>query len=71
MRPVLIGLCVGIAAAVGVGRLLSSQLYSVAPGDLATIACVIAVTLVAAFLASVLPARRAVNTSPLRALQFD
>jgi ABC-type antimicrobial peptide transport system permease subunit len=71
MQPVLVGLVLGILAAVAFGRVISSLLYSVTPTDASTIASVVSVTLVAALCAALLPARRAVKTSLLAALRYD
>ncbi|HUF73299.1 MAG TPA: ABC transporter permease [Gammaproteobacteria bacterium] len=71
MRPVLVGIGLGVVGAIALGRLLSSLLFGVAPTDATTIATVVAVTLTTALLASVLPARRAAGTSVLRALRYE
>jgi putative ABC transport system permease protein len=71
MRPVLVGILLGVAGAIAAGRMLSSLLFGVAPTDVTTIVTVIAVTLGAALLASVLPARRAAGTSVLRILRYE
>jgi ABC-type antimicrobial peptide transport system permease subunit len=71
MRPVLVGLVLGIAFALALGRLISSLLFSVTPSDPATLSSVAAVTLGAAFLASWIPARRAARTSPMTALRYE
>jgi ABC-type antimicrobial peptide transport system permease subunit len=67
----LIGLALGIVAALVVGRLLANLLYSVTPADPVTLMSVAAVTVVAALLAAVLPARRAARTSLLEALRYE
>jgi predicted permease len=71
MRPILVGLAAGVVTAVILGRFLSSLLYSVTPRDPATLTTVVAVTLVAALLASWLPARRAARTSLQDALRYE
>lgn len=69
MRPVLAGLIIGVPAAVAVGRAIASLLYAVEPTDQATLAAVVAVTLLAALAAAVLPARRAARPSLLESLR--
>jgi predicted permease len=71
MRPVLVGIGLGLAGAIALGRMLSSLLFGVAPNDATTIAVVVAVTCVAAFVASLLPARRATGTSVLAVLRYE
>lgn len=71
MRPVLVGIGLGIAGAIALGRALSGLLFGVAPTDGTTIALVITVTLAASLLATILPARRAASTSVLRILRYE
>lgn len=68
MRPVLVGLGVGLAGAVAATRALSSLLFGVTATDPATFAGVLVVLGGAALLASWLPARRAARVEPTRAL---
>jgi ABC-type antimicrobial peptide transport system permease subunit len=65
------GVIVGLVAAVGVTRLMSSLLYGVQPTDATTFAAVATVLLSVAFVASYLPASRAARTDPLVALRFE
>ncbi len=67
----LVGLGIGVAAALALGRLLESQLYGVAAADLTTFAVVAAVLIGVAQLAAYLPAQRAANVSPTTALRCD
>jgi putative ABC transport system permease protein len=71
MQPVLLGLVLGIGAALAFGRLLANLLYAVAPTDTKTLVVVTAVTLTATVFASLLPARRAARTSLLEALRNE
>ncbi len=66
-----IGVVVGLVAAVGVTRVLSSQLHGVEATDPVTFAAVAAVLTAVAFVASYLPAVRASRTDPLVALRFE
>jgi putative ABC transport system permease protein len=69
LKPVLLGVLVGLAAALLLGRFLASMLYAVKPTDPGTIASVVAVTLAAALVACWIPARRAAKAPPLKALR--
>lgn len=67
----LVGLVLGVAAALTVSRYLESQLYGVAPRDIATLALACATMGILALVAGWLPARRASRTDPLVALRLD
>jgi putative ABC transport system permease protein len=69
MTPALIGVGVGIGAAFGLTRLLSSSLYGVKPADPASLAIVSFVLASVALLATYLPARQAMNLDPVEALR--
>lgn len=67
----LIGIAVGIGAAIGVTRLMAALLHGVSPVDPLTYS-VVALTLVGvALLASYLPARRAASMDPMVALRAE
>jgi putative ABC transport system permease protein len=66
-----IGGSVGVAGALAVGRLMSSLLYGVSPGDAATFAVAIVLALITTLAACVLPARRAAALDPLAGLRAD
>ncbi|HKI05153.1 MAG TPA: ABC transporter permease [Thermoanaerobaculia bacterium] len=68
LRPVIVGMAVGIAGAAASARLLSSLLFGVSAADPATFAGVLTVLALAALLASWVPARRASRVDPSRAL---
>jgi predicted permease len=65
------GAVVGIAASLGVSRLVASMLFGVKPGDPATLLAVAAFLLVVALAACYLPARRATRVDPLVALRYE
>ena len=66
-----IGTAVGIAAAVGATRLLSSLLFGVKPVDPLTLVAVSAILLVCALVACYIPARRAMRVDPMVALRYE
>jgi predicted permease len=71
MAPVVLGLVIGMVAALALGRLLSTQLYQVSPHSPALLA-ITALTLGAvALLACFLPARRATFVNPIEALRAE
>ena len=68
---VLIGLVIGIPAAIAAGRGITDQLYGVKPYDPLILAFATLLLGVAALLASVLPARRAASVNPTVALRAE
>ena len=71
MTLVGIGVVVGLAAALGVSRAVSSLLYDISPSDPATFIGVPLVLVTVALLASYLPALRASRVDPLGALRYQ
>jgi putative ABC transport system permease protein len=71
MRPAGIGLLLGLAAAFGVTRVLSSLLVGVSPTDPLTFGAVATVLLFAAALGCAVPARRALRIDPAIALRHE
>lgn len=67
----LIGIGVGVAAALALTQLMSSVLFGVKPTDLVTFLFVVLVLCSIAFLACYLPARRAMKIDPLVALRDE
>jgi predicted permease len=65
------GVVVGLAAAAGLTRLMSSLLYGVSPMDPATFASVALGLSAVALLPSWIPARRAARTDPVVSLRFE
>ena len=63
------GLAIGLAAALGLARLVRSMLYQVAPNDPLTFAGVAAVLATVAIVAALVPARRAAQVDPSVALR--
>jgi putative ABC transport system permease protein len=71
MRLVLLGLCIGVAAALVVTRWMSSVLFDVKPTDPLTFAAVAVLLTLVAFLAAYVPARRAMRVDPMVALRYE
>ena len=69
LRLTLSGLALGLAAALGIGRLLSNLLFHVSAHDPAILVGVSVVFGAIALVASYAPARRAAATDPLAALR--
>jgi len=68
---VLAGVAVGILASVALTRLLGTMLYGVQATDVVTYGGVVGLLVVAAALASYIPARRAMKVDPMVALRYE
>lgn len=66
-----VGLVLGLAAAVGLTRLLSGLLFGVAAVDVTTFASISLLLIIVSLLACYLPARRAMRIDPLSALRYE
>jgi putative ABC transport system permease protein len=71
MKPTLIGLAVGTAGALALGRVLSSLIYEVRPTDPITFLVVAALLAAVALVASIVPAYRATRVDPMVALRYE
>ena len=70
-RRVIFGLILGLPLAVGAGYLLSAQLYNVKFWDPLALGIAALSLATCAFVAAILPARRAASISPIRALRAE
>lgn len=70
-RMTVVGIAVGLVAAAGFTRAMTSVLFGVGPTDLATFIIVVLVLSLVAAVACYLPARRAMKINPLIALRDD
>jgi predicted permease len=71
MKPALMGLVLGVAGALALGRVLASFIYGIAAYDPLTFAAVAALLAAVALLASLIPAYRAARIEPTRALREE
>ena len=71
MRPVVLGLVTGLAAALALGRLITSQLYQTSANNPLLLAATMSILGLAALFACVFPARRAAMLDPVQALRTE
>jgi predicted permease len=71
MKPILIGVAIGLAAALALSRLIVSLIFNVRPTDPATFAAVAALLITVGIAANILPAYRATRIEPTRTLRED
>ena len=71
MKPVVVGLVIGLGAALALGRLITSQLYQVSAYNPFLLIGTATILAVAALLACLFPARRASLLNPVQALRTD
>jgi predicted permease len=71
MKLVIFGVAIGIAAALTLGRVMSSLIYQVKPSDPLTFVAVAGLLGAVAFLASAIPAYRAARVDPMKALRYE
>lgn len=71
LRPTLLGIAIGIVAALGLGKILATLVFGVRPTDLGTFAAVAALLAAVSLVACVLPAYRATRVQPLSVLRDE
>ena len=71
MRPVVIGVVVGLAAAAGVSQILVAFLFGLSTFDPVTFVSVAALLIAVALLAGYIPARRATKVDPMVAPRYE
>ncbi len=71
MKPVVIGLAVGLTTALSVGHLIKSQLYQTSTFNPMLLGGTLAILGLAALLACLFPARRATLVNPVEALRAE
>ncbi|MGH9621532.1 MAG: FtsX-like permease family protein, partial [Bryobacteraceae bacterium] len=69
MKPILIGIAIGLAGSLAITRLMAGLLFEVKPFDIASYATVTVLILTTALIACWLPARRALRVDPAAALR--
>src|SRR5216110_783677 len=71
MKPVLSGLAIGIIATFALSRLLTTQLYQVSAHNPALLGGATVLLALTAFIACLVPARRATRVDPMVALRYE
>jgi ABC-type antimicrobial peptide transport system permease subunit len=71
MKPTLAGIGIGLIAALGLGRVVSSLVYGVSSRDLVTFLSVTTLLILVSFAASLIPALRATRVDPLEVLRDE
>jgi len=71
LKPVLVGLVAGIAAAFGFARVVRSLLFEVSPYNFGTTSAALCMMLSVGAFACLIPARRAASVDPMEALRTE
>jgi putative ABC transport system permease protein len=71
MRPTLIGVAIGLAGALALGRVLANLIYGIKPTDAITFGAVSLLLAGVGLLASIIPAYRATRVEPMKTLRDE
>jgi putative ABC transport system permease protein len=71
MRPAILGLALGVAAALWMAKLMQGLLYGVSPTDAASLVVAVLILGGVALFATIVPARRVAGVDPVSALRSD
>ena len=71
MKPTLLGVAIGAAGALALGRVLSSLIFGVRPTDPLTFVAVAALLAAVALVATIVPSYRATKVDPMVALRYE
>jgi putative ABC transport system permease protein len=71
MILIAVGLVLGLGGALGLTRVLASQLHEVSPTDPLTFAAVTIAPTIVALVACLIPTRRAMSVDPTVALRYE
>ena len=71
MRPTLVGLAIGLAGALALGRVLANLIYGIKPTDPVTFGAVSVLLAGVGLFASIIPAYRATRVEPMKALRDE
>ena len=71
MKPVALGVALGMAGALALGRLLATLIYAVKPTDPLAFLCAAALLALISLVACLVPAYRATTVDPISALRYE
>jgi putative ABC transport system permease protein len=71
MKPILLGVAIGLAAALALSRLIASLIFGVRPTDPLTFAAVSVLLIAIGIVANIVPAYRATRIEPVRTLRDE
>ena len=71
LRLIVIGMAVGLPAALGLSKLISKMLFNLSPADPISLTAALIIVVGVALLATYVPARRATKVDPMVALRYE
>ena len=71
MKPALLGMAIGTAAALALGRVVASLIYGVKATDPVSFLVMASLLTAIAFVACIIPAYRATKVDPMVALRYE